>query len=367
MLIVGVVFFGIFTLVSGPLAERFGRRALLIVRDERDPRLRLPVRAVLRRRRGRGPGLLIVGFTLMGLTFGPMGAVLPELFPTNVRYTGSAISYNVASILGAAVAPFIAVALWQAAGGSTWLVGLYLSSMAVLTLVALCSAARRSTWSTTPRAERPAAVPAHAAGGRAAPSQRRRRSASGRDEVPWSTAISPRPSAERHHELRHEPLRPEHSILVVPRTCPRTARSSGRAGRTGPPRGGRAPRDVPPAAALPVRAQEGDGRHHRAQRAGRRRLARPAPPRQQVITLVQQGETLGRLVWALVALVVVAGLLSGFQHYLLQRTGEGVVLSSRRRARGEPAAPAGQRVRPSPHGRPRVARRQPTRPCCGPC
>jgi len=51
----------------------------------------------------------------------------------------------------------------------------------------------------------------------------------------------------------------------------------------------------------------------------------------RVITLVQQGETLGRLVWALVALVVVAGLLSGFQHYLLQRTGEGVVLSSRRR------------------------------------
>jgi ATP-binding cassette subfamily B protein len=51
----------------------------------------------------------------------------------------------------------------------------------------------------------------------------------------------------------------------------------------------------------------------------------------QVITLVQQGETLGRLVWALVALVVVAGLINGFQHYLLQRTGEGVVLSSRRR------------------------------------
>jgi ATP-binding cassette subfamily B protein len=51
----------------------------------------------------------------------------------------------------------------------------------------------------------------------------------------------------------------------------------------------------------------------------------------QVITRVQDGETLGRLVWALVALVVVAGLLNGFQHYLLQRTGEGVVLSSRRR------------------------------------
>jgi ATP-binding cassette subfamily B protein len=54
----------------------------------------------------------------------------------------------------------------------------------------------------------------------------------------------------------------------------------------------------------------------------------------QVISVVQAGETLGRLVWLLIALVVVAGLISGFQHYLLQRTGEGVVLSSRRRLVG---------------------------------
>ncbi|AYG04223.1 ABC transporter ATP-binding protein [Gryllotalpicola protaetiae] len=51
----------------------------------------------------------------------------------------------------------------------------------------------------------------------------------------------------------------------------------------------------------------------------------------QVITRVQHASPLGWLVWALVGLVVVAGLLSGYQHYLLQRTGEGVVLSSRRR------------------------------------
>jgi MFS family permease len=81
--------------------------------------------------------LLILGFTLMGLTFGPMCAQLPELFPTNVRYTRSAVSYNVSSILGAAVAPFIAVWLWETAKGSPVLVGVYLSVMAVLTLVAL--------------------------------------------------------------------------------------------------------------------------------------------------------------------------------------------------------------------------------------
>ncbi|PPG85470.1 ABC transporter ATP-binding protein [Rathayibacter sp. AY1H2] len=51
----------------------------------------------------------------------------------------------------------------------------------------------------------------------------------------------------------------------------------------------------------------------------------------QVITRVQSGLDLGPLVWALVGLVVASGLISGFAHYLLQRTGEGIVLSSRRR------------------------------------
>ena len=51
----------------------------------------------------------------------------------------------------------------------------------------------------------------------------------------------------------------------------------------------------------------------------------------QVIAVVQAGKSLQGLVWVLVVLVVASGLISGFQHYLLQRTGEGVVLSSRRR------------------------------------
>lgn len=50
----------------------------------------------------------------------------------------------------------------------------------------------------------------------------------------------------------------------------------------------------------------------------------------QVIGIVEQGGDLAPVVTLLVVLVVAAGLLSGFGHYLLQRTGEGVVLSSRR-------------------------------------
>lgn len=137
MMIIGVVFFGVFTLVSGPWADRHGRRKTLIAVTSAIaifgllwvPMLKLGFIGVM--------GWLILGFALMGMTFGPMGALLPELFPANVRYTGSGISYNVSSILGAAVAPFIAVALWSAGGGSPFLVGLYLTAMAILTLIAL--------------------------------------------------------------------------------------------------------------------------------------------------------------------------------------------------------------------------------------
>ena len=137
MLVFGVVFFGIFTMVSGPLADRFGRRKTLIwvtIAIALFGFLFVPLL-------GGGTALvmffLALGFTLMGLTFGPMGAFLPEMFPTNVRYTGSAVAYNVSSILGAALAPIIAVWLWGLAGGSPIYVGFYLTGAAVLTLVSL--------------------------------------------------------------------------------------------------------------------------------------------------------------------------------------------------------------------------------------
>ncbi|MFF0107972.1 MFS transporter [Streptomyces hirsutus] len=137
MMIFGVLFFAAFTLISGPLADKYGRRstliwvtaAILVFGLVWVPLIGMGTLGVVL--------WLVLGFTLMGMTFGPMGALLPELFPTSVRYTGSGISYNVSSILGAAVAPFIAVALWEAADGSPWLVGVYLSSMALLTLVSL--------------------------------------------------------------------------------------------------------------------------------------------------------------------------------------------------------------------------------------
>lgn len=137
MMIVGVLFFGVFTLASGPWADKHGRRKTLIIVTLAIVVFGLLFVPLL----GGGLGgvmlFLIVGFSLMGMTFGPMGALLPELFPTSVRYTGSAFSYNVSSILGAAVAPFIAIWLWTLGEGSPFWVGVYLSVMGLVTLVAL--------------------------------------------------------------------------------------------------------------------------------------------------------------------------------------------------------------------------------------
>ena len=81
---------------------------------------------------------LVVGFSLMGLTFGPMGALLPELFPTNVRYTGSGDRVQrVVDPRRRASRRSSARRSGPRAGGSPFWVGVYLSVMAVLTLIAL--------------------------------------------------------------------------------------------------------------------------------------------------------------------------------------------------------------------------------------
>lgn len=124
--------------LSGKLGDAVGRRRLLIVVSAAMIVFGLTFTFFLdpeTATQGSVLAFLTIGMFLMGLVFGPMSAVLPELFPTNVRYTGSGISYNVSSILGAAVAPFIATALVASFGVSA--VGVYLTLASVLSLVAI--------------------------------------------------------------------------------------------------------------------------------------------------------------------------------------------------------------------------------------
>ncbi|MCV7504114.1 MHS family MFS transporter [Micrococcus luteus] len=142
--LVGILFFAAFIPISGWLADRFGRKPTLLVVTALMVVFGLSFGLWLApSAMGQGAGLnvpsmvafLAVGMALMGLTFGPMSAVLPELFPTNTRYTGSGIAYNVSSIIGAAVTPFIAA--WLVKGFGVSYVGYYLAAASVVTLIAL--------------------------------------------------------------------------------------------------------------------------------------------------------------------------------------------------------------------------------------
>ncbi|MDR3735216.1 MAG: MFS transporter, partial [Acidobacteriaceae bacterium] len=77
--------------------------------------------------------MLALGMSLMGITYGPLGTLLSEMFPTAVRYTGSSLSFSLAAIAGASCAPYIAV--WLATHYGLRYVGYYLSASALLTLV----------------------------------------------------------------------------------------------------------------------------------------------------------------------------------------------------------------------------------------
>src|SRR3546814_9286516 len=84
------------------------------------------------------PGMtltLVIGLALMGLTYGPLGTILSELFPTAVRYTGASLTFNLAGIVGASLAPYIATYLARHYG--LQYVGYYLSGAALLTFAAL--------------------------------------------------------------------------------------------------------------------------------------------------------------------------------------------------------------------------------------
>jgi MFS family permease len=78
---------------------------------------------------------LAIGFSLTGLTYGPIGSALASLFPTAVRYTGTSLTFNFSGILGASLAPLIATHLSSTYG--LRYVGYYLSGVGLGTLVAL--------------------------------------------------------------------------------------------------------------------------------------------------------------------------------------------------------------------------------------
>ena len=136
LLLMSAIVFAIFISISGLYADKIGRRKWLIWTTVSILIFALCMPLFL----GNGTpasvfAFLVIGMALMGMTFCPMAALLPELFPTEVRYSGASLAYNIASIIGATIAAMISLkinALYGLMG-----VGIYLAINAFLTLLAL--------------------------------------------------------------------------------------------------------------------------------------------------------------------------------------------------------------------------------------
>ena len=132
--LVGTLFFAAAIPVSAMLAER-GRRVVMFAVSALIALFGL-VFAPLFTAGITGASLtLILGLTLMGLTYGPLGTIVAELFPTPLRYTGSSLAFSLAGIFGASLAPSIAT--WLARTYGLAYVGAYLAASAVLTCLGL--------------------------------------------------------------------------------------------------------------------------------------------------------------------------------------------------------------------------------------
>jgi metabolite-proton symporter len=137
-LLMGAIFvFAALIVYASKLADKFGRRRVLLTSSAALVIFSLFFPYLLQGQRNflGAAAFLVIGFALMGIAFGPVGAVLPELFKTEVRYSGAGISYNLAAILGAAFAPTIAT--WLADNWGIKSVGLYLGTMAIACFIAL--------------------------------------------------------------------------------------------------------------------------------------------------------------------------------------------------------------------------------------
>jgi metabolite-proton symporter len=136
MLCVAVLCMAGVTPLSAWAGDRYGRRPVLLLAGGGAFLSGFALEPML----NSGSPWLITGFLslellLMGAAFAPMGALLPELFPPALRYTGAGTAYNLGGILGASFAPYIAQRL-VSLGGLAW-VGAYVSVAAAISLIAV--------------------------------------------------------------------------------------------------------------------------------------------------------------------------------------------------------------------------------------
>lgn len=136
LLMAAIVEFAVLIMTTSVLADKVGRKKVLMTASVALVVFSLVFPYFLEGQHNMVGMLLFLGlgFVVMGTLYGPVGAVLPELFPTKVRYSGAGITYNLAAVVGAAVAPTITT--WLIAAFGLHYAGMYMFVLAVVSVVA---------------------------------------------------------------------------------------------------------------------------------------------------------------------------------------------------------------------------------------
>ena len=137
MLCLAAAFMALATPLSAALADRYGRRPVLLGASALAALVGFALPCLLSAGASGALVFLCLALGVMGLTFAPLGALLPELFPARVGYTGASSAYNLGGILGASLAPYLAQLLLER-GGLAW-VGGYIVAAAAISFLALLS------------------------------------------------------------------------------------------------------------------------------------------------------------------------------------------------------------------------------------
>ena len=138
--IYGALVFAVSIVLAGWLADKVGRFGFLLVVTVLIALFSFTLSPLLTSGVGGIYAFVTLGMFLMGLTYGVIGAALAAPFPTEVRYTGSSLTFNFAGIFGASLAPYIATWLQTTYGMAH--VGYYLLAAAIITLACILAMGR---------------------------------------------------------------------------------------------------------------------------------------------------------------------------------------------------------------------------------
>ncbi|GAA0747080.1 MFS transporter [Ideonella azotifigens] len=133
--IVGALLAGAAMLLSGRLADRIGRRRTLGLLAGLIAAFSLFIPLLLNGGKSGQDLFVLIGFALLGLSYGQAAGTVTSNFLPRFRYTGAALTADLAWLIGAAFAPLVALGLSARFGLVS--VTVYLLSAAACTLLAL--------------------------------------------------------------------------------------------------------------------------------------------------------------------------------------------------------------------------------------